>query len=70
MAEMMITAEDDSRLFLEPDTVVSSADLTEGERGRYRELLADIDRLERMEDERVAKNISLATDATEEWELL
>ncbi len=70
MAEMMITAEDDSRLFLEPDTVVSSADLTEGERSRYRELLADIDRLERMEDERVAKNISLATDATEEWELL
>ena len=67
---MMITAEDDLRLFLEPDAVVSSADLTEGERGRYRELLADIDRLERMEDERVAKNISLATDATEGWELL
>ncbi len=70
MAEIMITTKDDSRFFLEPDTAVSSADLTEEERGRYRELLTDIDRLERIEDEQVAKNISLATDSTKEWQLL
>ena len=70
MAEIMITTEDDSRHFLEPDKAVSSADLSEEERGRYRNLLADIDRLQRIEDEQVAKNIRLVTDAGEEWQLL
>lgn len=70
MAEIMITAEDDSRYFLDPDTAVSSGDLSEEERGRYRNLLADIDRLRLIEDERVARNISLVTDAGEEWQLL
>ncbi len=70
MAEIVITTEDDSRHFLEPDTAVGSADLSEEERGRYRELLSDIERLQRIEDEQVAKNIRLVTDAGEEWQLL
>ncbi len=70
MAEIIVTAEDDSRYFLNLDTAVSTADLSEEERGRYRNLLADIDRLQRIEDEQVAKNIRLVTDAGEEWQLL
>ncbi len=70
MAEISITTEDDSQKFLEPEAAVRLADLSEEERDRYRELLADVDWLQRVEDEQVAKNICLATLVNEDWQLL
>lgn len=70
MAEIIITTEDDSQKFFEPEAAVSSADLSEEDRDRYRELLADVDRFQRLEDEQVTKNISLAIPVDEDWQLL
>jgi len=70
MAEIAITIEDDWQQFLEPETAVSSADLSDEERDRYRGLLANIDRLQQIEDEQVAKNLSLAIYMDEDWQLL
>lgn len=70
MAEIAIITEDDWQQFLEPETAVSSANLSEEERDKYRGLLVTIDRLQRLEDEQVAKNISLAICMDEDWQLL
>lgn len=49
---------------------IASPTLSEEERERYRQLLDDIDRSERLEDELVAKNIRLATATEEPWDIL
>lgn len=49
---------------------IKSPTLSEEERANYRQLHDDIDRSERLEDKLVAKNIRLATEVEEPWDLL
>lgn len=70
MATITIKTGEEPRNSTQETAPIKSPTLSEEERSNYRQLLDDIDRSERLEDELVAKNIRLATATEEPWDLL